>query len=191
MAEQLRPEGIPVAVGDVVITTPGLIGQVEVLAPGTEGMRGEEQATEEFQQALADAGMAEQLSVVVSQHQEVTPGDGTRGSGGGDDIVVNVPAPGEGNGQVLLYAAEDGSLSWHLADDVPPDDRARPRRRAADVPHPASRRPGRRARARRDPRCRWAPSARRSSRSSSSRSSTRSSARSATTSPSAGRPRTG
>ncbi len=120
MAEQLRPEGIPVAVGDVVITTPGLTGQVEVLAPGTEGMRGEEQATEEFQQALADAGMAEQLSVVVSQHQEVTPGEGTRGSGGGDDIVVNVPAPGEGNGQVLLYAAEDGSLSWHLADDVPP-----------------------------------------------------------------------
>ncbi len=120
MAEQLRPEGIPVAVGDVVITTPGLTGQVEVLAPGTEGMRGEEQATEEFQQALADAGMAEQLSVVVSQHQEVTPGEGTRGSGGSDDIVVNVPAPGEGNGQVLLYAAEDGSLSWHLADDVPP-----------------------------------------------------------------------
>ena len=120
MAEQLRPEGIPVAVGDVVITTPGLTGQVEVLAPGTEGMRGEEQATEEFRQALADAGMAEQLSVVVSQHQEVTPGEGTRGSGGGDDIVVNVPAPGEGNGQVLLYAAEDGSLSWHLADDVPP-----------------------------------------------------------------------
>ena len=64
--------------------------------------------------------MAEQLSVVVSRHQEVTPGEGTRGSGGGDDIVVNVPAPGEGNGQVLLYAAEDGSLSWHLADDVPP-----------------------------------------------------------------------
>ena len=62
----------------------------------------------------------EQLSVVVSRHQEITPGEGTRGSGGGDDIVVNVPAPGDGNGQVLLYAAEDGSLSWHLADDVPP-----------------------------------------------------------------------
>ena len=48
------------------------------------------------------------------------PAEGTRGSGGADDIVVNVPAPGDGNGQVLLYAAEDGSLSWHLADDVPP-----------------------------------------------------------------------
>ena len=120
MAEELRPEGIPVTVGEVVITTPGLTGEVEVHAPGTPGMRGEEQATEDFRQALDDAGMAEQLSVVVSRHQEVTPGEGTRGSGGGDDIVVNVPAPGEGNGQVLLYAAEDGSLSWHLADDVPP-----------------------------------------------------------------------
>ena len=120
MAEELRPEGIPVTVGEVVITTPGLTGEVEVHGPGTPGMRGEEQATEDFRQALDDAGMAEQLSVVVSRHQEVTPGEGTRGSGGGDDIVVNVPAPGEGNGQVLLYAAEDGSLSWHLADDVPP-----------------------------------------------------------------------
>ena len=110
-----------------VITTPGLTGEVEVHALGTPGMRGEEQATEDFRQALDDAGMAEQLSVVVSRHQEVTPGEGTRGSGGGDDIVVNVPAPGEGNGQVLLYAAEDGSLSWHLADDVPRD-RARPGR---------------------------------------------------------------
>ena len=119
MAEELRPEGIPVTVGEVVITTPGLTGEVEVHGPGTPGMRGEEQATEDFRQALDDAGMAEQLSVVVSRHQEVTPGEGTRGSGGGDDIVVNVPAPGEGNGQVLLYAAEDGSLSWHLADDVP------------------------------------------------------------------------
>jgi pimeloyl-ACP methyl ester carboxylesterase len=58
--------------------------------------------------------------VVISQHQEITPTDGTRGSGGADDIEVDVPAPGDGNGQVLLYAAEDGSLSWHLAADVPP-----------------------------------------------------------------------
>ena len=120
MAEQLRPEGIPVAVGDVVITTPGLTGQVEVHAPGSVGMRAEEEASEEFREALELAGMQEQLSVVVSQHQELTAGEGTRGRGGPDDIEVNVPAPGDGNGQVLLYAAEDGSLSWHLAVDVPP-----------------------------------------------------------------------
>jgi hypothetical protein len=84
-------------------------------------MRGEEKATEQFRQALDEAGMQEHLSVVISQHQEVTPGEGTRGSGGSDDIVVDVPAPGDGNGQVLLYAAEDGSLSWHLADDIAPE----------------------------------------------------------------------
>ena len=68
------------------------------------------------------AGLAEQLSVVISGHQEITPADGTRGSGGADDIEVNVPAPGDGNGQVLLYAAEDGSLSWHYSVDVPPEE---------------------------------------------------------------------
>ena len=120
MAEPLRPDG-DVFVDDVVIRTPGLVGEVEVYRPTSPGMRGEELTTEEFLQALGDAGLAEQLSVVITNHQEITPADGTRGSGGADDIEVNVPAPGEGNGQVLLYAAEDGSLSWHLADDVPPE----------------------------------------------------------------------
>ncbi len=119
MPEQLRPEGLPVTVGDVVIVTPGLTGLVDVYGTGSPGMRGEEQATEAFREALQDAGMGEQLSVVVSQHQELTASDGTRASGGGDDIVLEVPAPGEGNAQVLLYAAEDGSLSWHLPVDVP------------------------------------------------------------------------
>ena len=119
MAEPLRPDG-DVFVEDVVIRTPGLSGIVEVYRPTSPGMRGEELTTEEFHEALGDADLAEQLSVVISQHQEITPAEGTRGSGAADDIEVNVPAPGDGNGQVLLYAAEDGSLSWHLAVDVPP-----------------------------------------------------------------------
>jgi len=119
MAEPLRPDG-DVFVEDVVIRTPGLTGIVEVHRGTSPGMRGEELTTEEFHEALGDAGLAEQLSVVISEHQEVTPAEGTRGSGAADDIEVNVPAPGDGNGQVLLYAAEDGSLSWHFATDVPP-----------------------------------------------------------------------
>ena len=119
MAEPLRPDG-DVFVEDVVIRTPGLTGEVEVYRPTSPGMRGEELTTEEFHAALGDAGLDEQLSVVISQPQEITPAEGTRGSGGADDIEVNVPAPGDGNGQVLLYAAEDGSLSWHYAVDVPP-----------------------------------------------------------------------
>ena len=42
MAENLRPEGIPVTVGTVRISTPGLAGRVEVYQSGTAGMRGAE-----------------------------------------------------------------------------------------------------------------------------------------------------
>lgn len=124
MAEQLRPEGIPVVVGDVVIVTPGLTGEVEVHAPGSAGMRGEELTSDDFREALALAGMEEQLTVVVSRPAELGASDGTRGSGGSDDIVVEVPAPGDDHGQLLLYAAEDGSLSWHLPDSVAPEEAA-------------------------------------------------------------------
>lgn len=122
MAEALRPEGIPVPVQDVVVTTPGLAGQVEVYRAGSAGMRGEEQSSADFQAALAASDLSEQLSVVISGQSELTAGGGTRASGGSDDIVVDVPAPGDGNGQLLLYAAEDGSLSWHLPEDVAPEE---------------------------------------------------------------------
>ncbi len=121
MSEQLRPEGIPVTVGDVVLTTPGLTGQAEIYYAGSDGMRGAEQSTADFRAALEEADMRDQLSVVVSDHAELVAGTGTRASGGVDDIVIEVPAPGDGNGQVLLYAAEDGSLSWHLPVDLPPE----------------------------------------------------------------------
>ncbi|MEO8829158.1 alpha/beta hydrolase [Lapillicoccus sp.] len=121
MAEDLRPEGLSVYLGDVVITTPGLAGRVEVYAAGTDGMRGAEDSSEQFRQALDDSGVTEQLTVEISQHSELDASGGTRGAGGGADITLEVPAPGEGNGQLILYAAEDGSLSWHLPDDVPPD----------------------------------------------------------------------
>jgi hypothetical protein len=121
MAEDLRPEGIPVAVGTVVISTPGLTGTVEVHAPGSSGMRGAESSTEEFRRALDDGGVFEQLTVEITNQRELDLDGGTRGGGGGSEISVEVPGPGDGNGQLLLYAAEDGSLSWHLPDDVPTD----------------------------------------------------------------------
>jgi hypothetical protein len=121
MAENLRPEGIPVTVGTVRISTPGLAGRVEVYASGTAGMRGAESSTESFHQALDDAGMVEQLTVEITGQRELDTTGGSRGGGGGTEIVVEVPPPGSGNGQLLLYVAEDGSLSWHLPDDVPPD----------------------------------------------------------------------
>jgi pimeloyl-ACP methyl ester carboxylesterase len=83
-------------------------------------MRGAEDATDQFLAALTEASILEQLTVEVSQQVELDDRGGTRGGGGGEEIVLDVPAPGDGNGQVLLYAAEDGSLSWHLSDSVAP-----------------------------------------------------------------------
>jgi pimeloyl-ACP methyl ester carboxylesterase len=120
MAEPLRPDG-EVYVDDVVIRTPDMTGQVEVQYPTSPGMREEELTSAQFLDALGDAGVSEQLSVVISDHQTLTPTEGTRAESGGDDIEIDVPAPGDGFGQVLLYAAENGSLSWHLP-DLPPDE---------------------------------------------------------------------
>lgn len=120
MAQPLRPEGIPVYVEDVVITSPGLSGQVEVYAPGGGGMRGPEDSTRAFREALVLADLAEQLTIEVSDPDEQDGTGGTRGGGGGAEVELEVPGPGSGFGQVMLYAAEDGSLSWHLPDDVAP-----------------------------------------------------------------------
>lgn len=122
MSETLRPEGIPVHVGDVVLTTPGLAGQAEVHPPASPGMRAAENATEELQVALAGAGMVEQLTVEITGQSELDGQGGSRAGGGRQEVTVEVPGPGDGNGQVLLYAAEDGSLTWHYPDSFAPEE---------------------------------------------------------------------
>jgi pimeloyl-ACP methyl ester carboxylesterase len=117
----LSPEGTPVVVGDVVITSPGLSGEVEVHQAASPGMRAAEDTRQALIDALQRADVSEQLTVEIKDQSELDDSGGTRGGGGGDEIVVEVPAPGSGNGQVLLYAAEDGSLSWHLP-EIPPEE---------------------------------------------------------------------
>lgn len=117
----LSPEGTPVYVGDVVITSPGLAGEVEVHPAASSGMRSAEEATRALLDALERADVGEQLTVEIKDGAEYDSAGGTRGGGGGSEIVVDVPGPGTGNGQFLLYAAEDGSLSWHLP-DIPPEE---------------------------------------------------------------------
>ena len=120
MSASLRPEGIPVFVdGDVVLTTPGLTGTASVHRAASPGMRSAEATTADFLAALEEADVTEQLTVEISGQAELDGRGATRAGGQGEEIVLEVPAPGEGNGQVLLYAAEDGSLTWHLPDSVP------------------------------------------------------------------------
>lgn len=125
MSEQLQPDGVAVNVGDVVVITPGLAGTVEVHQPGTPGMRGAEQTSDGLLTALRNTGVREQLTVEISDPREVTAAGSagaTRSTDRGEPaITVEVPGPGTGLGQVMLFTAEDGTVSWHFPDDVPPD----------------------------------------------------------------------
>lgn len=121
MVEQLRPEGTSVQIGDAQLWTPGLAGRVDVHWAAGEGMRAAEETQPAFLEALANAGMSEQLTVEITEAVEVDAAGGSRSVGGPNDMVLEVPGPGTGLAQVLLYTAEDGSMSWHLPDDVPPE----------------------------------------------------------------------
>ena len=92
MPETLRPEGFPVHVGDVVLITPGLVGEAEVHPPSSPGMRAAEDATDQLQGALAGAGLGEQLTVQITGQTELDGNGGSRAGGGGD--VDDRPALG-------------------------------------------------------------------------------------------------
>lgn len=117
-AQSLRPDGTPLAVDGVLLSTPGLTGQVEVLTAATSGLHSREGTAAGLVAGLAAAGFMEQLTVEISDPVEV-PGPvgpiGSRAFGPADtQITVTVPSPGRSFAQVLLYTAEDGSQSWHL-----------------------------------------------------------------------------
>jgi pimeloyl-ACP methyl ester carboxylesterase len=124
MAETLDPGGVPVATDGVVLTTPGLAGTAQVHYPGGRGMRAADQATAAFLDALDQAGVEEQLTVEITGTAEVDGVEGSRAAGGDTDILAEVPGPGTGLGQFLLYLAEDGTASWHLPVDVEAEERA-------------------------------------------------------------------
>jgi pimeloyl-ACP methyl ester carboxylesterase len=121
MAEQLNAAGVEVSVGDVVLRTPGLVGIAEVHYPEGTGMRAAEQATPQLLDALDRTGVDEQLTVEIREPAETDEHGGTRAAGGGNDIEIEVPGPGTGLAQMLLYVAEDLTASWHLPADLPAD----------------------------------------------------------------------
>jgi hypothetical protein len=119
MAETLNPDGTPIYLGEIVLSTPGLTGQAELYLPGVPGMRGPEETAQQFADALAATQFSEQLTVEITGESELDTNGGTRAGGGGDDITIQVPGPGTDFAQVLLYTAEDGTQTWHLPDDIP------------------------------------------------------------------------
>lgn len=115
---QLNPDGLWVDLGPSArIATPGLRGEVVLHEPGSDGMRGAEQTRQEFLTALADNDMSEDLTLEISEPDEITQATGSRAAGGDDDITVEVVDPGEGFAQVVMYESEDGVVSWHLPEE--------------------------------------------------------------------------
>lgn len=127
MAEDLDPSGRPVRTGGVVLLTPGLTGRVEVHRAGDRGMRGAEHATPDLDSALASAGMEPQLTVELSgvARTRAPRGRPTRGAAPEEPVVeVELPGPGDGQGQVLLSVDEAGTCRWHTS-VAPPATRGR------------------------------------------------------------------
>ena len=124
MTTALRPDGGPVAIGRVSVTSPGLRGKVAVLPPGAADTRGAAAADSGVAGAFAATGLREQRTIVISEYAvdsaAVRGGASRAPRPGGPGLTVTVPGPGTGMGQVLLAADEDGSLSWVFPDRTAP-----------------------------------------------------------------------
>jgi hypothetical protein len=131
MAETLNPDGTPIYLGNIALSTPGLTGEAELYLPGVSGMRAPQETAQQFADALAATEFSEQFTVEITGQTELNANGGTRAGGGGDNIAIQVPGPGTGFAQVLLYTAEDGTQTWHLPDDIPAE-AAAVRTRGAD-----------------------------------------------------------
>lgn len=125
----LDPRGRDVEVGPLIVRTPGFEGRAVLLDETDVEGRGPQLGTEELAQALAETDMSEKYTLEledVRRDLNATDGDG-RGREGGEEIVVEVPAPAADEGQILMLVEEDGAITWHLpgASETPIESRAR------------------------------------------------------------------
>ncbi len=115
---ELSPEGLLVEPAPGVrLRTPGLEGEVHVHHGTSAGTRSAEETREDFLEALRHNEMEEDLTLEIRRPREVAESEGSRAGGGPDDITLEVPDPGDGWAQVVLYESEDGVLSWHLPEE--------------------------------------------------------------------------
>ncbi len=120
MDYDLDPYGDPVAVDDVVLRTPGLAGRVRTITASGQAMRSEAQWTSALSEALANENVEPQVVVEISDTEEtdVPAGVGTRSTAIGEPgIELEVPGPGTGWGQLILYTDESGVATWEFAEN--------------------------------------------------------------------------
>ncbi len=114
----LNPNGNPIRVGQLTLRTPGLAGEATALPPQSgAGTRSGQLTTPALEQALAASNVQVQHVVEIAQTREVpSPAAPTRTTSYGEPaVVLEVPNPGSGWGQVVLYTDESGVLTWNFA----------------------------------------------------------------------------
>ena len=120
MSERLEVDGREVYLqgNSVVLRTPGLQGDVEVLGLGGVGSRSE--LSDRFDELTSAAGFEPDLVLAIRNAEEVDLPSAvtTRSSHYGEPgIELEVPAPSDGWGQVLLHSDEAGLTTWHFPEE--------------------------------------------------------------------------
>ncbi|MBA2470625.1 MAG: hypothetical protein H0V37_14565 [Chloroflexia bacterium] len=116
MPEALNPVGGSVNLGRIRLRTPGLQGTAEIHQPATSGSRSAAQSTSDLDEALRNEGVRAAETIELRNTREVpTGGAGTRSTSYGKPAIeLDVPAPGEKWGQVVLAIDESGVVTWNF-----------------------------------------------------------------------------
>ena len=116
MPEALNPVGGSVNLGRIRLRTPGLQGTAEIHQPATFGSRSAAQSTSDLDEALRNEGVRAAETIELRNTREVpTGGAGTRSTSYGKPAIeLDVPAPGEKWGQVVLAIDESGVVTWNF-----------------------------------------------------------------------------
>jgi len=111
---------VRVEAGEVEILSPSLRGVVTVSDPGelVDGTRGAGIPDVGFQTLLQETYVEEQVTVELADLEHLDQSGAGDGRGAGDYLQVDVPAPGEGVGQVVLDVGVDGVWTWHIGSEL-------------------------------------------------------------------------
>ena len=112
---RLQPNGNPINVEDVRISTPGLQGNVEVFRPARSQVRGRTTWSQPFADALDAQNVRTELVLDMSDTEEVpnlAPAGSRSTSYGEPAIVIDTLNPGRDWGQAVVYTDESGVTSW-------------------------------------------------------------------------------
>ena len=117
---EIPADGRGVDVAGATLTARGMTGTVRAVSGESRGAASAVAPPDLLAQALADAGMVTQQSLVITD--AVPTGEGTRSADGAPTVELQVPDPGEGFAQVAMTRDASGMISWHFApplDDAP------------------------------------------------------------------------